>query len=85
MMIDDGPVGAPLTMAARVEPTGAGLAEVEDPTPCVGVSLGAHGALAEVASVLVDALGSRPAWATLAFVQVKALQYYTRHSFPLVV
>ena len=75
MMNEDKPVGAPLTMAACIESTGAGLAEVEDTTPSVGVSLGTHRALAEVASVLVDALGSRSAGVTLTFVQVKALQY----------
>ena len=68
------PEGASLTPALGVESTRAGLAEVLDSTASVGVSLGSKRALAEVAAVLVDALGSGSTGIALAFIQVHTLE-----------
>lgn len=64
------PEVASLAVTAGVETTRTGLAEVEESTASVGISLGPGGTLAEEAPVLVDALGSGPAGVAQAFIEI---------------
>ena len=68
-------------MASSIESAWAGLTEVEDSTASVRISFGSGRTLADISSILVDALSSGAAWVAQTLVQVDTLQ--DKIEFPL--
>ena len=70
------PEGGPVIVAPCVEAAGVVLTLVEAPAIGVGVAPGPRGALAYVASVLVDTFGPGSARVTQTLVEVRTLKHW---------
>lgn len=63
-------VSSSFTVASSIKSAGAGLTEVEDSTAGVRISFGSRRTLADISSILVDALRSGATWVAQTLVQV---------------